>query len=82
MGDSACDTAALYDNKLHTWTDGLGDLISLTELAVSYCELLKSQQTGECIDNILQEENFYWNLNFTISLILNSAFKTDLEISQ
>ena len=40
--DSACDTAALYDNKLHTWTDGLGDLISLTELAVSYCELLKS----------------------------------------
>ena len=43
MVDSACDTAALYDDKLHTFgADWLGDLISLTELNVSYCELLKS----------------------------------------
>ena len=42
MTDSACDTTALDDDKLHTWTDWLGDLISLTELDVSYCELLKS----------------------------------------
>ena len=32
MTDSACDTAALYDNKLHTWAVWLDDLISLTEL--------------------------------------------------
>ena len=31
MTDSACDTAALYDNKLHTQADWLGDLASLTD---------------------------------------------------
>ena len=77
MTDSACDTAALYDDKLHTWADSI-KWYDITDGV----ELLKSQETGECSDNILQEENFHWNLNFTISLNLNSAFLTSLEISQ
>ena len=59
MTDSACDTTALDDDKLHTWTDWLGDLISLTELDVSYCELLKSQQTAECCITNVRPAFFY-----------------------